>query len=199
MPGPSAPSIDSLLDHVAFLRNLARSLVFDEGQAEDIVQEALVVALKTQPGHVSRMRAWLAGITRNLALKRLRTQGRRRKRERAVARPEALASTADVVSRLDLRRRVVAKVMKLSEPYRSTLVYRYFDEFSVKEIAHRMRVPGKTVETRHRRAVQQLRLRMDAARGLEMRKEMLAQLPLSDEQRRTVREDSLVPVPYLTD
>ena len=159
------PTADSLLEHVGFLRGLARSLVFDDGQAEDVVQEALIVALNNEPRHPSRMRAWLAGITRNLALKRLRTQGRRTKRERAVARPEALASTADVVSRLDLQRRVVEEVMNLAEPYRSTLVYRYFDDLTTREIAQRMAIPIKTVETRLRRGVAQLRLKMDVAHG----------------------------------
>lgn len=41
------------------------------------------------------------------------------------------------------------------------------------------------------------RVRDFAKRGLELRKEMLAQLPLSEEQRAMVRKDSIVPVPYL--
>ena len=35
-----------------------------------------------------------------------------------------------------------------------------------------------------------------AEMGLALRKEMLAQLPLTTDQRAKVREDSLVPVPY---
>ncbi len=41
------------------------------------------------------------------------------------------------------------------------------------------------------------RVRDFAKRGLELRKEMLAQLPLSEKQREMVRKDSIVPVPYL--
>ncbi len=41
------------------------------------------------------------------------------------------------------------------------------------------------------------RVRDFAKRGLKLRKEMLAQLPLSEKQREMVRKDSIVPVPYL--
>jgi len=165
----SAPETETLLEQVGFLRGLARSLVFDEGQAEDVVQDALLVALRDKPRHRSRLRAWLAGITRNLALKSLRSEGRRARREHAVARAESLTGTSEVAARLELHRALVAEVLQLDEPYRSTIVHRYFDDLSVAEIARLMKTPPKTVETRLRRAIQQLRGRLDEAWGGDRR------------------------------
>ena len=168
MPDSRADT-ETLLEHVGFLRGLARSLVFDEGQAEDVVQDALLVALREKPRHRSRLRAWLAGITRNLALRSLRTEGRRVRRERAVARAEALSGTSEVAARLELHRALVTEVLKLDEPYRTTVVHRYFDDLSVAEIAQMMETPPKTVETRLRRAVERLRGRLDDAFGGDRR------------------------------
>jgi len=156
LPGPEA-----LLEHSAFLHRLARTLVFDAGQAEDVVQEALRVALQRRPRR--GLRAFLAGITRNLARQALRGGSRRARRERAAARPEGLPSAADVAERLELERRVVAAVHALEEPYRSTIVHRYFDGRTPTEIARRLDLPVRTVETRLRRGIERLREQLDAA------------------------------------
>ncbi|MHC4955999.1 MAG: RNA polymerase sigma factor [Planctomycetota bacterium] len=163
------PATETLLEHTGFLRGLARSLVFDEGQADDLVQEALIVALRSGPRHEGKLRAWLAGVTRNLAFKRLRGDGRRRLREIAAARTESVGATVDIAARLDLQRRVVAAVGELPEPYRSTVAFRYLDELSVREIAARMDAPVKTVETRLRRAIERLRRSLDRHHGGDRR------------------------------
>ncbi|MHC4959180.1 MAG: RNA polymerase sigma factor [Planctomycetota bacterium] len=159
------PATEALLEHTGFLKRLACSLVFDEGQAEDIVQDALIVALRSGPRHAGMLRAWLAGVTRNLAFKRLRGDGRRRHREQAVARGESIGATVDIVARIDLQHRVVDAVRALPEPYRSTVAYRYLEELAVREIAERMDVPRKTVETRLRRAIERLQHALDEHHG----------------------------------
>jgi RNA polymerase sigma-70 factor (ECF subfamily) len=163
------PSTQALVEHMGFLRALAQKLVFDEGQAEDVVQDALAVALQNRPRHPARLRAWLARITRNLALNKRRSEHRRAHRERVAARPEGQPATGDVAARLDLHRLVVREVKLLDEPYRTTIVMRFFDDLPPSEIAHRMRVPVKTVDTRLRRGVQLLRVCLDAAHGGDRR------------------------------
>ncbi|MFQ5845658.1 MAG: sigma factor, partial [Planctomycetota bacterium] len=110
-PGPT-PSAEALLRHADFLQALARRLLFDEGQAQDVVQEAMVFALRRAPRRPARLRAWLGGVTRTLARRSRRAEGRRRRRERAAARPEAQAAAADVAGRLELQRRVVDEVQR---------------------------------------------------------------------------------------
>jgi RNA polymerase sigma-70 factor (ECF subfamily) len=178
-----APTPEALLAHAGFLQALARRLVFDAGQAEDVVQEAYAVALQNRPRRRSHLRAWLAGITRNLAIKSVRGKARRQRREARVARPEAQPAAADVVARLEVQRRVVEEVRRLAEPYRSTIVHRFFDDCPPREIAQRMGVPVKTVDTRLRRALQMLRARLDAAHDGDRRSWSLALAFLVPPQR----------------
>lgn len=178
-----APTAETLLAHAGFLQALARRLVFDTSQAEDIVQEAFAVALRNRPHRRSHLRAWLAGITRNLAIKSVRGKVRRQRREAQVARPEAQPAAADVVARLEVQRRVVEEVRRLAEPYRSTIVHRFFDDCPPREIAQRMGVPVKTVDTRLRRALQMLRARLDAAHEGDRRTWCLALAFLVPPQR----------------
>jgi DNA-directed RNA polymerase specialized sigma24 family protein len=76
MAPPEPLSPDLLLEHAAFLRGLARSLVLDESRADDVVQEAYMAALRRPPPPRVRLRAWLAAVTRNLALRSRRTDRR---------------------------------------------------------------------------------------------------------------------------
>ena len=57
----------ALLENRDFLRLLARKLVYDEHAAEDVVQQAWLAALERPPRYQGPLRAWLAGVVRNLA------------------------------------------------------------------------------------------------------------------------------------
>ncbi|MHC4341039.1 MAG: RNA polymerase sigma factor, partial [Planctomycetota bacterium] len=177
-PSGGAPTPEALLEHAGFLRGLARSLLYDPGQAEDVVQETLLVALERSPRHRSRMRAWLAGIARNIALKSLRSERRRSARERQAQRPERVTPPDRIASRLEMQRRLVDAVEALEEPYRSTVVHRFFDDRKPAEIARLAGVPRKTVETRLRRAIEHLRATLDADFGGHRRSWCLALIPL---------------------
>lgn len=177
-PAGAAPTPEALLEHAAFLRGLARSLLYDRGQAEDVVQETFLVALEREPCHHSRLRAWLAGIARNIALKSLRAERRRTARERLANRPDRITPPDGIASRLEMQRRLVDAVEALREPYRSTIVHRFFDDRTTAEIARLSGVPKKTVETRLRRALQHLRARLDADFGGQRRSWTMALLPL---------------------
>jgi len=150
---------DELLRHGAFLRRLAASLLRGEEGVDDVIQHAYVKALESHPRHP---RAWLAKVVRNLVYERLRLRSRARRRERVAARRETLPSPADYVERLEVQRQVVAAVLSLREPYRSTIMQRYFDELTPREIARRTGVPYETVRTRLGRALRELRRRLDA-------------------------------------
>jgi len=156
------PSADALLEHAGFLRGLARRLLLDDAQADDAVQQTLLVALEKPPADPGNLRAWLTGVLKRVALMTRRTEGRRSRRQRAAARGEGLPSTAGVAARLETQRAVVYAVSALDEPYRSVVVYRFFDDLRPGEIARRLDVPVETVKTRLRRALARLRARLDA-------------------------------------
>lgn len=174
------PSAEALLQHAGFLRALARSLLLDEGHAEDVVQETWLAALRRPPPETGA-RGWLAAVTRNLALKRLRTETRARHRETASARADAQPATSDVVGKLELHRLLVDAVHRLDEPYRAAIVHRYFEDLPPREIAGRLGIPVRAVETRLRRALGRLRDDLDAAHAGDRRAwslPLLALLPL---------------------
>ena len=159
------PTAELLEEHSAFLRNLARGLVQDEQRAEDVVQETYLAALAKPPSQNAGLRAWLAAVTRNLALRTRRQEGRLTRRERAAAYPEGLPSIADVSARLEIQRRIADAVGELKEPGRSAVVLRYFDGLKPSVIAKREGVPVRTIETRLRRAREKLRYELDKAHG----------------------------------
>jgi RNA polymerase sigma factor (sigma-70 family) len=166
------------LAHAGFLRALARNLLYDQGQAEDVVQETYLAALRRPPPAPPRLGAWLAGVTRNLARKRMRTDVRRLRREEEAARAEPLPAADDAVARLELHRLLVDAVQGLDEPYRAAIVHRYFEERPPREIARRLGVPVRTVETRLRRAIERLRHELDAVHGGDRRAWCLALVTL---------------------
>src|SRR5262245_11994197 len=89
-------SPELLLRESAWLRALARSLVADVHQAEDLAQDTLVAALEHPPQRRgTSLRAWLGTVARNFARMRARTQASAGRRERDAARHEALPSTRE--------------------------------------------------------------------------------------------------------
>ena len=159
----TVPDADLLLSHAGFRRNVARSLLLDDQQADDVVQQTLLAALEKPPPQAGNLKGWLASVTRNLALMRRRGEGRRRRREESVARPErdAVPTPDEVHARLEMQRRVVDAVMDLREPYKSAVVFRYLDELRPEEIAGRLGVPVATVKSRTKRGLAMLRERFD--------------------------------------
>jgi RNA polymerase sigma-70 factor (ECF subfamily) len=156
---------ERLLAESEWLARLARSLVATSDDADDLAQDTLAAALAHPPDPERPLRPWLARVAHNLAVRRGVGRTRREDREQRVARGESLASTADVVERVAMQRTVVEAVLALDEPYRATLLLRYWDDLAPREIAERMRVPVETVRTRLKRAVAQLRERLDRRHG----------------------------------
>src|SRR5690242_1012820 len=76
MPTDTPWMEQQLLAHADWVRELARGLVRDEAGAEDLAQDTLLVALRSDPKERASMRAWLAGIAKRLAWNRLRSRER---------------------------------------------------------------------------------------------------------------------------
>jgi RNA polymerase sigma-70 factor (ECF subfamily) len=158
-PAPVTP--DDLLAHAEFLRALARSLLGDEHRAEDVVQDAFLVALSRPRAPRAGLRPWLTGVTKNLARLVVRGETRRRRREIGNGLRPPLPGPEEVAARLEGERRLVRAVSALEEPYRSTVVHRYYEGLPASEIAARSGVPAATVRTRLRRALARLRETLD--------------------------------------
>ncbi len=161
-PRPLLPP-EELGNHFEFVRRLARGLVVDFNDAEDLAHETILVALERPLKTQTNVRGWLATIARNLAKRSHRTRGRRRRRELAVAQSATSPSTQDVAAKIELQKRVVAAVYSLREPYQSMIVYRYLDGRTPTEIAQSESISVRTVESRLYRALSELRDALDRA------------------------------------
>lgn len=152
---PHAISPDVLLAHGEWVRALARRLLGDEALAEDVVQDTWVAALQPQRERVRNPARWLAAVVANISRRALRSRGR----EQVAGRPvEAhTPSPEEVLEREALRRRLVEAVLAFEEPYRSTVLLRYFEGLTSRQIAERSDLPPATVRTRLHRAIARLR------------------------------------------
>ncbi|MEW6745469.1 MAG: sigma-70 family RNA polymerase sigma factor [Planctomycetota bacterium] len=176
---PSTPLLDDLLRHMGWLRRLARSLVLDQDRADDLVQDTCLTALEHPPRRQEGLRAWLSCVLLNRLRDLLRRERRHAAREKTAATKEATASTSDVVERAELQRRLAEAVVRLAEPYRTTLLLRYFDDLAPKEIARRLNLPGATVRVRLKRGLDLLREHFDREHGGNRKAWCQLMLPLA--------------------
>jgi RNA polymerase sigma factor (sigma-70 family) len=158
--------VEALLGSDRWLRRLAGGLLRDGPGVDDVLQDTRLAMLESPPPRLADPRSWLARVALNFARKRRRQDVRRARRERRAARPERLQSCPrEAMERVELRRLVCEAVLALDEPYRSTVVLRFFEEMSLAGIAERSGVPLGTVKTRLQRALERLRRRLGALQG----------------------------------
>ena len=155
-----------LLDHAEWIGRLARSLVRDEHEAEDLVQETWLAALRSRPDEARTLRPWLGHVLRNFVRQRIRRDARCSDSGSAgESVDDLLPSAADLAERAELSARLVRAVLSLPEPQRSTVLLRYYEGLPSSEIARRQRLPAATVRSRLKRALDAIRTRLDGSEG----------------------------------
>ena len=178
MKASGAASAEDLLLHAGWLRRFAVALVQDQDMAEDIVQETLVAAWRRPAANTGR--PWLARVARNLAIDGWLSSGRRERRELAAAATDIgrVASPEELVGDAQIHRAVAEAVVGLEEPFRQTLVLRFFDGVSSADIARRLRIPEGTVRWRLKEGIDRVRRQLDARYGQVRKNWVAALLPL---------------------
>ncbi|WP_432840138.1 RNA polymerase sigma factor [Dactylosporangium sp. CA-092794] len=140
--------------HLAGMRAVAIALLGYVDEAEDVVQDAVLVALRSLPQlrDPEAAGAWLRSIVRNNCRMLLRSR-----RAVPVAEPALLMPAADgldpaaVLDRAATRDWVHHAVAALPEPVRDVAVLRYFSDYSsYRQIAELCAVPEHTVRSRLR-------------------------------------------------
>lgn len=176
-----AQDADGLLAHLDWARGLALRLVDDPARADDLAQEASLRWLRARPQDAQRgpgLRAWFVRFLQLAAYGDLRSERRRRLREIAAAGTSNPADAAgDVVERSEWLQRVADAVSHLDEPGRTTVLLRYFDGLSHRQIAERCGATVPAVRKRLSRALARLRLDLDLADASRRQALLLAALP----------------------
>ena len=152
--------------HAGQILALARRILRNDGDAEEVVQDVFAQAWRTAESFQwsrGTVRAWLLMITRTRALDRLRARG---------ARPDLAAepyvetgdlhslSPADQMLSDEQAVQVREALSSLPQPQREAIELAYFAGLTQSEIAARLTEPLGTIKTRMRTALQALRERL---------------------------------------
>ena len=153
--------------HNRLLYRTARSIVKDDSDAEDAVQNAYLLAYR-KIGNFraeAKLSTWLVRIVVNEALECLRKRSRSAHVISLDGREldDAIESAAEPMNRkperpeeqlirADTRRLIESKIDELPSVYRAVFMLRAVEEFSVEETAVALGVPEATVRTRSFRA-----------------------------------------------
>ena len=147
------------------LYRIARSIVRDDSEAEDALQEAYVRAFSNLDSFrgEARLGTWLARIVINEALGRLRRRGatviplEAGMDDSETSLEDSIAGDDEqqpdrIAMRGEIRRLMEARIDTLPEAFRTVFMLRAVEEFSVEEVASALGLPEATVRTRFFRA-----------------------------------------------
>jgi len=158
--------------HNQMLYRTARSILKDDAEAEDAVQEAYLLAYRGMGGFRgdAKLSTWLVRIVANEAIGRVRKRSRRAEvfwlNDSSKQNDEAAYLNTDDASpeqpeqialRMETRRLLEAMIDKLPDAFRTVFVLRAIEEMTVDEIATALDIPQATVRTRFFRAKSLLR------------------------------------------
>jgi len=158
--------------HVDDLLRTAYLIVWDEGEAEDLVQECLLKVARRWP-RVRRMehpQAYARRILVNLALDGARRRAQRR-RELEPGTPPIL-SAIDPLQTIETRAELLQALGQLHERQRAVLVLRYFNDLTEAQVADVLGCSPGTVKS-------------SASRGLARLREALQPVPLQPRSTET--------------
>ncbi|MBF9195284.1 RNA polymerase sigma factor [Microvirga terrestris] len=158
------------------LYRIARSVLGDDTEAEDVVQDTYMRAFTHLEGFrgEARLGTWLTRIALNEALGRLRTrrasvdlnqldmineQGASRVIYLPLTRQEVDPEAA--AARVEIRRLIERAVDQLPDPFRIVFVLRDIEEMSIEATAGQLGLRPETVKTRLHRARRLLRQNLD--------------------------------------
>lgn len=150
--------------HLASMVSVARRMLRNDTEAEDIAQEAFLRLWRSSatleigpPG----IRPWLRRVVSNLCLDRVRSQGRVKFVEELPEVPEPARQQAELESQ-DTQRRVATAMERLPARQRLALTLFHFEGLSQIEIGQIMGVSDEAVESLLGRARRQLKADLKA-------------------------------------
>jgi RNA polymerase sigma-70 factor (ECF subfamily) len=150
-PSPSSidrAEIESLYRRYgALVRRRARSILADDHEAQDAMQEVFVrvIAAMAEFRGQSQPSTWLYRITTNLCLNRIRDSRRRRDRLNEAAEDSALPLAPSQPPPPEARAALQAVMRQVSDDLAQVAVYYYVDDMDQAEIAAILGVSRRTI------------------------------------------------------
>lgn len=132
---------------------VARSVLRNTADAEDVAQEALLRAYRKfdRLRDPNRLRAWLVRIAFRVALDRLRSRSRREMRETSWAYPERRPgppTAEDLAASTEFRERLEGAMEELPEKLRMVLLLAAMQGYTLEEVSAMLGIPMGTVKSR---------------------------------------------------
>ena len=179
-------SMQELLAHEGFVRDLARRLLSEDShEAEDLAQDVWSAALARPPSQRHRLKAWLRSVA--LALYSNRRRKRKPQVDEAIDEHARQERTSWEQLELESVRRGVARaVHELREPYREVVLLRFYEGLPPREVARRLGRPVQTVHTQTKRGLAMVRQALQRDRKQDLRS-LLLLLSLRPERSRLER------------
>jgi RNA polymerase sigma-70 factor (ECF subfamily) len=148
---------EAMLPHLDAAHNLARWLLRNEQDAQDVVQEAYLRAFRSFGGfRGSNGRAWLLTIVRNTSytlLKKNRTVDLSTAFDEEIHAPECESpSPATILEHAEDAELMKGAIDQLPAEFREILILRHQEDLSYKEIGDILKIPAGTVMSRLARA-----------------------------------------------
>ena len=149
---------ERLLECGTLAFRVARGVLHNAADAEDVAQEALLRAYRRfdRLRDRSRFRAWLVRTTFRLALDQARSSRRREQRETVWAVETPKPTAEDMAASSEFGRRLSQAMESLPEKFRLVLLLASMDGHTSEEIAKLLQVPVGTVKSRLHSARKQL-------------------------------------------
>jgi RNA polymerase sigma-70 factor, ECF subfamily len=129
---------------------VARGVLRNDAEAEDVAQEALLRAYRRfdRLRDAKRFRAWLVRIAFRLALDRLRSAKRRDQRETLWAQPAPQATAEDLAASSEFQSRLGRALEELSPKLRMVVLLAAMEGHTTDEVAKMLDLPAGTVKSR---------------------------------------------------
>lgn len=129
---------------------VARGVLRNDADAEDVAQEALLRAYRRfeRLRDRTRFRGWLVRISFRLAIDRVRAAKRREVRETLWSRSAPRPSTEDVAATSEFQTHLERAIEELPEKHRLVLLLAAMQGHSLEEVAEMLGVPLGTAKSR---------------------------------------------------
>ena len=154
-----------LADCPTLAYRVALGVLRNTAEAEDVAQEAMLRAYRNfhRLRERDRFRAWLVRMAWRLAVDRIRSTGRRERRERAAIAEQVEAGVESVAAGRELERRLELALDELPKKLRIVMVLAAIEGYDTREVAKLVGIPEGTVKSRLYLARKQLAESLRAA------------------------------------
>ncbi|HWB77166.1 MAG TPA: sigma-70 family RNA polymerase sigma factor [Nannocystaceae bacterium] len=157
-PAPEPGCVDPFAEvyrlHFDFVWRLTRALGVEPGAIDDVVHEVFLVVRRRLDGFARErsMRAWLAGITRNLVMHHRRAHARHARKLAALPEPDPPQRPDDFVARADAAAAMERFLDGLDADKREVFVLMEIERMTAREVEAIVGVNHRTLHTRLRAA-----------------------------------------------